>query len=142
MAIQMKRKKAFQHKNLRIEAETLNKFRPAALDIFIKGWANISDKPIWNIGRINKKLKTIIYKNIDEDIFQKDRTIVIVDYPDSLKPDKQFYLSILITVFQKNSNIQDFLSDTIQTNLQHISNLCTDYLESNDVIELQKTKGI
>lgn len=110
-------------KNYNIVFGAMNKNKPKSIYIKISAWGNpkldneINYRSI--IRKINKRVKTILFNNLNEDKFNINKTMVDLDMRDSgIAYGKSSYMSCEITLYQHNHHL--LKSEIIQDELNLI----------------------
>lgn len=103
----------------------MNKNKPKSLYIKISAWGNpkltneINYRSV--IRRINKRIRTILYNNLNQDKFDINKTMVDLDMRDSgIYYGKSSFMSCEITLYQHNHHL--LISEIIQEELNSIVN--------------------
>lgn len=112
-------------KNLKVVTGTIDNKNPKSVYFNISGWAlpinddDINYKRLFN--DIEKKIKSLIFNNLDTSIFHSNKFIVDFDMRESgIRVGTKSYINCDVTLFQKhlfkiqNKKIQESLEGIIQ----------------------------
>jgi hypothetical protein len=113
-----------EYPNLNVVLGTMDKNNPKTIYLRISGWGNpiiyTEDNNYKSIiRRINKRVKTLLYNELDVDVFDINKTMVDLNMRDSgILEGKSSFMSCEITLFQYNNYLLN--SDIIMSYLNHI----------------------
>jgi len=101
----------------------MNKNKPKSIYIKISAWGNPKLKNDINyrsiIRKINKRIRTLLYRKLNDNKFDVNKTMVDLDMRDSgIAYGKSSYMSCEITLFQHNYHL--LKSEIIQDELNSI----------------------
>jgi hypothetical protein len=94
-------------KNYKITAGTINNKNPKAMYVTISAWAQPNHNGdidySYVIKHMNKKIKEILFSNLDKTLFDCNRTIIDLDMRNSgISYNKKSYMNCEITLFKLN----------------------------------------
>ena len=129
--------------NFSVVSGTVDNKNPKTLYLNISAWGDPLVEGLTNysgvIRSIDKSIRNVIYKNLNDKLFHKKRTIVDFDMRESgIEYGKRSYMNCEITLFQvhnfklQEKEIEESLSDV----LKHI----TETLNSNLYFKFHKVK--
>ena len=122
----------------------MNKNKPKSLYIKISAWGNPISMDEINykraISKINKRLRTRLYTNTNEEQFNINKTMIDMDMRESgIEYGKSSFMSCEITLYQHNNFL--LKSDSIMNELTVIVNdVIREVLEKNEYFDFYKKK--
>lgn len=130
--------------NYKITIGTVDNKNPKAMYITISAWAKPKKNSEVNyshvIKNINKRLKSLIFENLDKNLFEQHRTIIDLDMRNSgISYYKKSYMNCEITLFKlndfkiHNKQIKEELNKTI-------NKIILDVFEESEYFEFHKNK--
>ena len=130
--------------NYKIVTGTIDNKKPKAMYVIISAWGKPTNDGIVNypnvIKKLNKEIKTKLFKSLDNTLFDINRSIIDLDMRDSgITFDKKSYMNCEITLFKLNDfKIQD---KKIKENVSNIiNNIINDVFEDSPNFTFHKTK--
>lgn len=131
-------------KNYKITSGTIDNKNPKSMYITISAWGKPTSDTEINysdvIRKMNKQIKTKLFNNLDNTLFDSNRSIVDLDMRNSgISFDKKSYMNCEITLFKLNNfKIQD------KKIKEHIKDIISDIIEyvfdESEYFEFHKTK--
>jgi hypothetical protein len=131
-------------KNYKITTGTIDNKNPKAMYITISAWGkpNIDGEINYSdvIRKLNKQIKSKLFDNLNQTLFEPSRSIVDLDMRNSgISFDKKSYMNCEITLFKLNNfKIQD------KKIKEHITEIISSIIESvfdeSEYFEFHKTK--
>jgi hypothetical protein len=130
--------------NYKITTGTVDNKNPKAMYITISAWAKPKKNSEVNyshvIKNMNKRLKSLVFENLDKNLFEQHRTIIDLDMRNSgISYYKKSYMNCEITLFKLN----DFKihNKQIKEELNKIINkIILDVFEESEYFEFHKNK--
>lgn len=131
-------------KNYKITSGTIDNKNPKAMYITISAWGKPTSDVEINysdvIRKMNKQIKTKLFDNLDNTLFDSNRTIVDLDMRNSgISFDKKSYMNCEITLFKLNNfkiqdkKIKEHIKDIISNIIEHV-------FDESEYFEFHKTK--
>tara|TARA_R110000851_G_scaffold67262_16_gene152037 strand:- start:355 stop:795 length:441 start_codon:yes stop_codon:yes gene_type:complete len=132
------------HANYNMIYGTVNNTNPKSIYVSISSWAKpiIDDEVNYKnvITKLQKKLKKHLFDNLEPELFDVKRSIVIFDMRESgIRFNKKSYMNCEITLYQKK--LFKLGDETLQNNLNKLSDtLIKDILKKSKYFKFFKTK--
>ncbi|WP_431137488.1 hypothetical protein [Psychroserpens mesophilus] len=126
----------------KISVTTEDRYNPSAITIKIICWITPQYVDDYSkvIKRYSKRLKTLIYNNINRNVFDESRTIVIIDTADKMmNKNKPSYASFNITMYQ-HKPFKKLKSNDMLEELTPLCDLVMNQLQSYDDFKFSKSK--
>ncbi len=131
-------------KNYKITTGTINNKNPKSMYITMSAWGKPKNNSEINysyvIKNMNKKIKSLLFNNLNDTLFDSSRCIVDLDMRDSgISYDRKSYMNCEITLFKINDfKIQNKL---IKEEIDRIiTKIITDVFDESDYFEFYKNK--
>lgn len=131
-------------KNYKITTGTIDNKNPKAMYITISAWGkpNIDGEINYSdvIRKLNKQIKSKLFDNLNNTLFEPSRSIVDLDMRNSgISFEKKSYMNCEITLFKLNNfKIQDKKIKEHITEI--ISNIIESVFDESEYFEFHKTK--
>lgn len=137
-----KKVKLDTHKDFNVRCETFNKDNPKSIFVNISSWLTPTTDEDMNykmiVRNLRKKIKQIIYNNVDDGLFHASRTIVDLNLKESgIQYNKKSFMECEVTLYQKENHLIDDILPTIDqlTNL-----IIENSFISNEYFEFNRKK--
>ena len=143
MKYRASRSKINTTRGFKISIQTEDKETPSSVTIKLICWITptIEDDYYKAIAKASKRLKSVLYKTINRNEFNQDRTIAFIDTADKLmKVNKASYASVNVILFQ-HKPYHKLKSETMVNELTEISNTIMNELVEMNQFKYSKTKS-
>lgn len=133
-----------KHKNYKVHFGTMDRLKSNSLYISISTWAKPKVESTIDYDKItrklNKKISTYVYNNVDKDLFDNKFAIVDLDLRTSgIRFDKRSYMNCDITLYKKTkASIEDENIDDAVNKI--LDGVIKDVLNKSEYFSFHKTK--
>jgi len=131
-------------KHFRVEYGSIHKYNPLSVVLLYKGWSTIRldardenyDKAA---NKLNKNIRKVVYNVVDDSIFDKNRTIVLFEFPTKvMQPYKHTYVTIEISLYQRGLLQLD--DKDLKRNIIDITQSLETLYQNDDIYKFKKNK--